>query len=342
MASSDHSKLHRYYDLSGFGGPEVLAIRTGPRPEVSAGEVLIRVRAAGLNRPDIAQRSGKYPPPPGASPVLGLEVSGTIAAVGPGVEATRVGERVCALVPGGGYAEYCATPADHCLPIPRGLSFEEAAAIPETFFTVWSNVFDRGKLRAGETFLVHGGTSGIGVTAIQLARAFGAKVATTAGSEEKCRRAREIGADLAISYRTQDFVTEVARFTDGKGVNLILDMVGGPYFERNLECLATEGRLVQIAFLQGGEVPLKLARMMAKRIMLTGSMLRPRSVAEKTAIASGLREHVWPLLESGKVRIVLDRVYPFEEAIEAHRRMESSEHVGKIIFKVSEGEGDAS
>jgi putative PIG3 family NAD(P)H quinone oxidoreductase len=267
-----------------------------------------------------------------------LEVSGTIAAVGAGIDAKRIGERVCALVPGGGYAEYCAAPADHCLPIPRGLSFEEAAAIPETFFTVWSNVFDRGKLRRGETFLVHGGTSGIGVTAIQLANAFGAKVVATAGSEEKCRRAREIGADLAILYRTQDFVAETARFTEGKGVNLILDMVGGSYFERNLECLAVEGRLVQIAFLQGGEVSLKLARMMAKRITLTGSMLRPRSIPEKTEIADNLRKTVWPLLDSGKVRVILDRVYDFREAAEAHRRMESSEHIGKIVLRVSADE----
>jgi putative PIG3 family NAD(P)H quinone oxidoreductase len=321
-----------YYGLTGFGGPEVLELRKGAVPEASAGEVLIEVRAAGVNRPDIAQRSGKYPPPPGASPILGLEVAGIIAAVGAGVDPTRLGERVCALVPGGGYAEYCRAPASHCLPIPTGLDFEEAAAIPETFFTVWSNVFDRGRLRAGETFLVHGGTSGIGVTAIQLARAFGANVLTTAGSEEKCRRAVELGAHLAIRYRDQDFVAETARWTHGKGVDLILDMIGGPYFEKNLECLAVEGRLVQISTMQGAEVSLKLPKIMTKRITLTGSTLRPRSIAEKAEIAANLKEKVWPLFASGKIRVVLDRVYPFTKAADAHRRMESSEHIGKLVL----------
>jgi putative PIG3 family NAD(P)H quinone oxidoreductase len=324
-----------YYALSAFGGPEVLVLRKGTIPEPDAGEVVIRVHAAGVNRPDIAQRSGKYPPPPGASPILGLEVSGIITATGAGVSPTRVGERVCALTPGGGYAEYCRAPETHCLPIPRGLSFTEAAAIPESFFTVWSNVFDRGRLRAGETFLVHGGTSGIGVTAIQLARAFGAKVITTAGSTEKCRRAQELGADLAVPYREKDFVAEVSRYTHGNGVDLILDMVGGSYFEKNLECLAVEGRLVQIATLQGAEVSLKLPKIMAKRITLTGSTLRPRSIAEKTEIATNLKDKVWPLLESGKVKVVLDRVFPFAEAVEAHRRMESSEHIGKLVLSLS-------
>ncbi len=328
----------RFVDLPAPGGPEVMVLRSGPRPIPGKNEVLIRVSAAGVNRPDLAQRRGTYPPPAGASSVLGLEVAGVIAACGDGVNSWKIGDAVCALTPGGGYAEYCVAPAEHCLQIPKGFSMEEAAGIPETFFTVWTNVFDRGRLQAGETFLVHGGTSGIGVTAIQLARVFGARVIATAGSEEKCRSCVELGAAFAINYRDLDFVTEIRRFTEEKGVELILDMIGGSYFQRNLECLALEGRLTQIAFLQGAEVPLRLPLLMSKRLTVTGSTLRPRSVAEKAAIARSLQAKVWPLLEAGKVRVVIDRIFPFEEVAEAHRRMESSQHIGKIILSLSRGE----
>lgn len=317
------------------GGPEVLSVGTGSRPEPREGEVLIRVVAAGVNRPDLAQRSGTYPPPAGASPILGLEVSGVVEACGPGATRWKPGDRVCALTPGGGYAEFCLAPESHCLPLPKGLSFEQAAGIPETFFTVWSNVFDQGRLKKDETFLVHGGSSGIGVTAIQLAHARGARVITTAGSEEKCRRCLELGADLAIPYKSLDFVAETRRFTENRGANLILDMVGGSYFERNLEALALDGRLVQIAFLQGPQVTLKLNLLMTRRLTLMGSTLRPRSIAEKSEIASQLLEKVWPLLESRQVQIVVDRVYDLGDVELAHRRMESSEHIGKIILRVS-------
>lgn len=322
----------RYIDCSPPGGPEALVIRHGDRPEPRAGEVLIRVRAAGVNRPDILQREGRYPPPPGASPVPGLEVSGEIAALGAGVDSWKVGDRVCALTPGGGYAEYCVAPAGHCLPVPENVSLEEAAGIPETFFTTWTNVFERGRLRAGESFLVHGGTSGIGVAAIQLAASFGAEVLATAGSEEKCRACRELGAALAIPYKERDFEAEVGEFTRGRGVDLILDMVGGPYFSRNLNCLAEDGRLVQIAFLQGGDVPLDLARIMTRRLTITGSTLRPRSVERKNEIALALREKVWPLFASGDVRVVVDRFFAFEDVREAHRHMEGGRHIGKIIL----------
>ncbi|MCW3060369.1 MAG: NAD(P)H-quinone oxidoreductase [Capsulimonas sp.] len=325
----------RYITIETPGGPEALTLVDGPAPTPREGEVLIRVAAAGVNRPDIAQRQGAYPPPPGASPILGMEIAGTIAALGPGVESHKIGDQVCALVSGGGYAEYCAAPAAQCLPIPQGLSLIEAAALPETYFTVWTNVFQRGRLQPGETFLVHGGSSGIGTTAIQLAHQFGARVIADAGTEEKCAVCRSLGANLAINYKTQDFVAEVKQFTEGRGVDLILDMVGGPYFSRNLAALAREGRLVQIAFLQGAKIEVDLTLLMVKRLTVTGSTLRPRTVAEKGAIARDLHERVWPLLESGKVKPLIYRTFPLADAAQAHALMESSEHIGKIVLTVS-------
>lgn len=317
------------------GGPEVLVLATGPVPRPATGEVLIRVAAAGINRPDILQRTGNYPPPPGASPILGLEVSGTVAALGAEVAGWHEGDAVCALVAGGGYAEYCVAPAPQCLPVPKGVALVDAAGLPETFFTVWTNVFDRGRLAAGESFLVHGGSSGIGTTAIQLARAFGARVFATAGSPEKCAVCRDLGAERAIDYRQEDFVAVLKEATQGRGVNVILDMVGGPYVEKNLRSLAVEGRLVQIAFLQGSKVTLDLAHLMMRRQTITGSTLRPRPVAEKAAIARNLRDKVWPLIEAGKVRPVIDRTFPLAEAAAAHRLMESSAHIGKILLRTS-------
>ena len=322
----------RYIDTSGPGGPDVLRLADGPVPRPGPGEVLIRVAASGVNRPDILQRLGSYPPPPGASPVLGLEVAGTIAAFGDGAAGWREGDAVCALVAGGGYAEYCLAPAQQCLPVPRGLTIAEAAGLPETFFTVWSNVFDRGRLAAGESFLVHGGSSGIGTTAIQLARALGSRVFATGGSAEKCAVCRELGTERAINYHEEDFVAVVREATQGRGVDVILDMVGGSYVERNLRCLAVEGRLVQIAFLEGSKVTLDLVHLMVRRQTITGSTLRPRPVADKAAIASALRAKVWPLLEAKTVRPVIDRSFPLAEAAAAHRLMESSAHIGKIVL----------
>ena len=310
----------RYVACEGAGGPEVLRIAEAPQPDPGPGQVLIQVEAAGVNRPDIAQRQGKYPPPPGASPILGLEVAGTIV---------RTGERVCALVPGGGYAEYCVTSESHCLPVPHGFSMEEAAGIPETFFTVWANVFQIGALKAGDRFLVHGGTSGIGTTAIQLARAFGATVYATAGSKEKCEACERLGAERAINYREQDFARELRG-----SVDLILDMVGGSYAARNVECLAPRGRLVQIAVQEGAEATVNLAKIMQKRITVTGSTMRPRPVEDKAQIARELREQVWPLLESGQVKVLVDRVFPLDQAAEAHRYLESGAHIGKVILKM--------
>ena len=322
----------RFIDLAAPGGPEALRIAEGPVPMPGAGEVLIRVAAAGVNRPDVLQRKGLYPPPPGASPVLGLEVSGTVAALGEGAAPWREGDEICALVPGGGYAEYCTAPASNCLPVPRGLSAVDAAGLPETFFTVWTNVFERGRLKPGESFLVHGGTSGIGTTAIQLARAFGARVFATAGSPEKCAVCRELGAERAIDYQREDFQAVIKEATGGRGVDVILDMVGGPYIEKNLRALAVEGRLVQIAFLQGSKASLDLVHLMVRRQTITGSTLRPRSVEDKAAIARALHEKVWPLLEGGRVRLVIDRTFPLGDAAEAHRLMESSRHIGKILL----------
>ncbi|MCA9771208.1 MAG: NAD(P)H-quinone oxidoreductase, partial [Myxococcales bacterium] len=297
---------------------------------------VIRVAAAGVNRPDVFQRMGVYAPPPGASDLPGLEVAGEIAAVGEGVTAWKPGDRVCALTPGGGYAEYCATPAAHCLRVPEGLTLVEAAGLPETFFTVWSTVFDRAGLAPGESFLVHGGTSGIGTTAIQLARAFDARVFTTAGSAEKCAVCEELGAERAVNYREEDFVEAIWAATDGKGVDVILDMVGGDYLPRNLKILAVEGRHVSIAFLRGATVEVNLASVMMKRQTLTGATLRPQSEAAKAGIARALAEHVWPKLDAGEIRPVVDRTFPLAEAAEAHRLMESSAHIGKIVLTVAD------
>src|SRR5438270_8897932 len=317
------------------GGPEVLVLATGPVPRPATGEVLIRVAAAGINRPDILQRIANYPPPPGASPILGLEVSGTVVALGAKVTGWHEGDAVCALIAGGGYAEYCVAPAPQCLPVPKSVALVDAAGLPETFFTVWTNVFDRGRLATGENFLVHGGSSGIGVTAIQVARAFGARVFATAGSPEKCAVCVELGAERAIDYRQEDFTAIIKEATQGRGVDVILDMVGGPYVEKNLRALAVEGRLVQIAFLQGSKVTLDLTHLMMRRQTLTGSTLRPRPVAEKAAIARHLRDKVWPLIEAGKVRPVIDRTFPLAEAAAAHRLMEASTHIGKILLRTS-------
>ena len=316
------------------GGPEQLRATTRPLPVPGAGEVLLEVAAAGVNRPDVIQRQGHYAPPPGASDIPGLEVSGRVVALGPEVSGFAVGDVVCALLTGGGYADYCTAPAAQCLPVPAGMDVVTAAAVPETFFTVWHNVFERGALRAGESLLVHGGSSGIGTTAIQLGRAFGARVFTTAGNVEKCRACEELGAFRAIDYSREDFVAVIKEATGKKGVDVILDMVGGDYLPRNLEVLAADGRHVSIAFLKGPKATLNLMPLMLKRQTLTGSTLRPRPVAEKARIAQALRERVWPLLESGAVKVVLHRTFPLAEAAEAHRLMESSAHIGKIVLTV--------
>jgi len=322
----------RAIEIKQPGGPEVLVPTRRPLPKPGPDEVLIRVAAAGVNRPDMLQRQGGYAPPPGASDLPGLEVAGEIVAVGPDTGRWKVGDRVTALVAGGGYAEYCAAPGPQCLPVPGKLDLVHAAALPETFFTVWTNVFERGRLKAGESFLVHGGSSGIGTTAIQLASRFGARVFTTAGSDEKCSKCKELGADLAINYRSQDFVAAVNEATGGKGVDLILDMVGGDYINRNLQCLGMEGRLVQIAFLKGPKAEINFGALMVKRQTITGSTLRPRSVPEKAAIAAALEAQVWPLLAAGKVAPLLHATFPLEQASEAHRLMESSAHLGKIVL----------
>lgn len=330
--SSEIPREMNFVDLPEFGGPEVLVPARGPVPRPQAGEVLVKVHAAGVNRPDIMQRQGGYNPPPGASPVPGLEISGTIAEVAPGVAGWKVGDQVCALVSGGGYAEYCVAPAPQCLPVPKGLSLVEAAGLPETYYTVWTNVFQRGRLKAGETFLVHGGSSGIGTTAIQLAREFGARIFTTVGNAEKAIVCRDLGAESVINYRDEDFVEAVRELTDGKGVDLILDMVGGPYIERNIEALAVEGRLVQIAFQQPSKVEIDFLPMMLKRLTITGSTLRPRTVEQKAEIAAELRAKVWPLIEAGKVRPLIYKTFPLAEAAAAHALMETSTHIGKILL----------
>ncbi|WP_372890300.1 NAD(P)H-quinone oxidoreductase [Rhodosalinus sp.] len=327
-------RMMRAVEIGAPGGPEVLRAVDRPVPAPGHGEVLIRIAFAGVNRPDALQRAGAYAPPPGASDLPGLEAAGEIAAVGPGVHDLALGDRVCALLPGGGYAEYAVTPAAHCLPVPQGMGLREAACLPETFFTVWSNVFMRGGLEAGERFLVHGGSSGIGTTAIQLARAFGARVFATAGSEEKCAACLDLGAERAINYRSEDFV-EVLK-AEG-GANLILDMVGGDYIARNLKALAEEGRLVQIAFLQGPKAEINFAPLMMKRQTITGSTLRPQSDLAKARIAEGLRAHVWPLLDAGRIAPVMDSEFALEDAAEAHARMESSAHIGKIVLRAAGG-----
>ena len=322
----------RAVEIKQPGGPEVLVPAKRPVPKPGKDEVLIRVAAAGVNRPDVLQRQGNYTPPPGASDLPGLEVAGEVVAVGPETPRWRVGDRVTALVAGGGYAEFCAAPGPQCLPIPGSLSDTEAAALPETFFTVWTNVFERGRLKAGESFLVHGGSSGIGTTAIQLASRFGARVFTTAGSDDKCSKCNELGASVAINYRTQDFVEVIAHETAKKGVDVILDMVGGDYINRNLASLAAEGRLVHIAFLKGAKAEVNFASLMVKRQTITGSTLRPQSVAAKSAIARALEEKVWPLIAAGEVRPLIHATFPLEQAAEAHRLMESSAHLGKIVL----------
>jgi len=319
-------------EISTPGGPEVLVPADRPVPVAGSGEVLIEVAAAGVNRPDVLQRLGNYPPPPGASDIPGLEIAGTIIALGEGVSDRSLGERVTALVTGGGYAQYCAAPAAQCLPIPEGLSLEEAAALPETFFTVWTNVFDRGRLQPGEAFLVHGGSSGIGTTAIQMARALGARVFATAGSAEKCRACEELGAERAINYRDEDFVEVIKEVTQGRGVDVILDMVGGDYIARNLRALAVEGRLCYIAFLGGSKAEVDFLPLMLKRITLTGSTLRARDVAFKAAIAENLRQKIWPKIEAGKIKPVLAARFALEQAAQAHALMESSQHIGKIVL----------
>jgi len=324
----------RYVAMREPGPPDVLAIAEGPVPQPGPSDVLIRVRHVGVNRPDCIQRAGHYPPPPGASPIIGLEVAGTVVAIGANVVGWDVGDEVCALTPGGGYAEYCVAPAGHCLPLPSGLSLLEAASIPENAFTVWHNVFERGKLAAGETILVHGGTSGIGYTAIQYARAFGARVIATVGSDDKAAFCRKIGADHAINYKTHDFVAEVATLTNKRGVEVILDMVGGDYIARNLRCIALEGRLVIIAFLHGSRVEVDWMPIMLKRLTVTGSTMRASPVERKVAIAAALRERVWPLYASGRVMPVIHRVFPLADAAAAHALMESSQHVGKIMLDV--------
>lgn len=313
------------------GGPEVLRPVTKPVPVPGHGQIIIRVAYAGVNRPDALQRAGLYAPPPSASPLPGLEAAGTVVEIGPGVTRWSIGDKVTALLPGGGYAEYVATQEHHALPVPEGMSLREAACLPETCFTVWSNVVMRGGLKAGERFLVHGGSSGIGTTAIQIAKALGARVFTTAGSDDKCRACEELGADKALNYRTGDYV---AMMLDEGGAQLILDMVGGPYLPRNIKALATEGRLVQIAFLQGAKVELNFSEVMMRRLTITGSTLRPQSDLSKARIAAEVEANVWPMIAAGKLRPVMDSEFALEDAAKAHARMESSGHVGKIVLKV--------
>lgn len=314
------------------GDPDVLQIAERPTPAYSADEVLVKVAAAGVNRPDVAQRKGHYPPPPGASDIPGLEVAGIVEEVGAHVKRWKKGDKVCALVTGGGYAEYCNVPLGQCLPIPRSLTFIEAASLPETFFTVWSNVFDRGALKPGESLLVHGGSSGIGVAAIQMAKALGSIVYVTAGSDAKCRFCEDLGADKAINYKTSDFSAVIKQITSGKGVDVILDMVGGDYTPKNIESLADDGRLVMINMMMGKDVKVDLSQVMRKRLVITGSTLRSRDAAFKAGIANNLEKTVWPLLDSGKIKAVINEVFPAEKAAEAHRLMESSQHIGKLIL----------
>ncbi len=321
-------------DISQPGDATVLEIRERPIPKPANGEILIKVAAAGLNRADIMQRNGHYPPPPGASDLLGLEVSGSIAALGPDVDQLSVGDEVCALLAGGGYAEYCTAPATSCLPIPKSLNIIESAAVPETFFTVWTNVFMRGRLTKGERFLIHGGTSGIGTTAIQLANTFGAEVYATAGSAEKCETCIELGATVAINYRESDFEEQIKAKTDGKGVDLILDIMGGSYFKKNLSCLAMEGRLVIIATQGGLKSELNVLPIMLKRLTVTGSTLRPRTAEQKAEIAQELKAYAWPLLDTGQVKPVIDSIFPMQKIRDAHERLESGSHIGKIIMQM--------
>ncbi|MFY8014413.1 MAG: NAD(P)H-quinone oxidoreductase [Limnohabitans sp.] len=325
----------KFVDHGTGGGPEVLSPSSCPIPTPQKGEVLVKVAYAGVNRPDCLQRSGKYPPPAGASPIVGLEVSGEVVALGEGATRWQLGDKICALTNGGAYAEYVTVPEGQALPIPKGYTLLQAAALPENYFTVWTNVFQRGKLKAGESILIHGGSSGIGLTAIQLAHAFGAKVFCTVGNADKVAACVKVGADVAIDYKTQDYVEEVLKLTDQKGVNAILDMVGGSYMQRNLRALAIEGRLLQIAFLQPSKVEVDWVSLMAKRLTFTGSTLRPRSAADKAQIAYELQEQVWPLLAAGTVAPVIYKVFDLNEAAQAHALMESSQHIGKIMLTVA-------
>jgi NADPH2:quinone reductase len=320
--------------ISKPGGPDVLIPETRPVPQPAPHDILIKVAAAGVNRPDVAQRSGSYPPPPGASDLPGLEVAGEVAAVGSAVTRFKVGDKVMSLVPGGGYAQYCLTHETHAMAVPEGFSMIEAGATPETLMTVWHNVFERGGLKAGETLLIHGGSSGIGTMATQLAKAFGARVAVTVGSQDKADACRKLGADLAINYKTQDFVAEIRTFTDDAGVDVILDMVGGDYIERNYDAAAIGGRVVQIAFLGGPKATVNFSKLMIKRLIHTGSTLRPRSVADKAAMVEAISAKVLPLLRAGRIKPLIDSTFPLEKAADAHRRMETSAHIGKIVLMV--------
>jgi putative PIG3 family NAD(P)H quinone oxidoreductase len=321
-------------ELKTPGGPENLVPGSRPTPKPGKGEVLIKVAAAAINRPDVLQRQGKYPPPPGAPDTLGLDVAGTVVASGPDVSWPKVGDQVCALVAGGGYAEYAVAPAPQCMSVPKGFSMAEAASLPETYFTVWTNVFERGRLQPGEAFLVHGGASGIGTTAIQLAKALGSRVFATAGTAEKCAACEKLGAEKAFNYKTDDWVAGAKQATGGEGIDVILDMVGGDYTPRNLELLRTDGRVVQIAFLRGNKTEIDLNPIMRKRLTLTGSTLRPRSVAEKAVITQALRAKVWPLFESGKLKPVIHATFPLANAADAHRMMDADQHTGKIVLTV--------
>jgi len=325
----------RAIEISKYGGPEVLTLCERPMPEPKPGEVLIKVAAAGVNRPDVFQRTGNYPVPPGASDLPGLEVAGTIVSGDLGDSGLAIGDRVCALAQGGGYAEYCTAPVAQCLPVPKGLSDIDAASLPETFFTVWSNVFDRGHLSGDETLLVQGGTSGIGVAAIQMAKALGHRVFATAGTDEKARACEQLGAERGINYRSEDFAAVVKQLTGDRGVDVILDMVAGDYLPREIQCLADDGRIVVIALLGGAKSEVNLSQVMRRRLTITGSTLRPRPVAFKAAIAQALRAKVWPLLESGAIKPVIAQTFPLEQAADAHRLMESSTHIGKIMLLVS-------
>ena len=325
-----------YIQIEENGDPDVLKLSSQSVPDPGLDEVLIRVAAAGVNRPDIMQRKGLYPPPPGATDVPGLEVSGTVVKKGKNVAEPEVGSQVCALVSCGGYAEYCLASASICLPVPKKISLQHAAGIPETFFTVWTNVFERGQLKSGETLLVHGGSSGIGTTSIQLGKAFGATVYTTAGTQEKCEYCKNLGADAAINYNENDFEAEIKTLTENRGVDVILDMVGGPYFPKNIKILAVQGRLLQIALMQGYKAEVDFRPLLMKRVTLTGSTLRPRSVKEKAEIARALRKKVWPLMDSGTIRPIIHQTFPLEKAADAHQLMESSNHIGKILLKPDE------
>lgn len=328
--------MMRYINISEHGGPEVMEIKEGEAPDPGKSEVLIKVHAAGVNRPDVMQRQGLYPPPPSASPILGLEVAGEVVATSNDVTAWSVSDRVCALTNGGGYAEYVAVPAGQCLPVPAGLSMEEAAALPETFFTVWANVFDRARLKPGERFLVHGGSSGIGTTAIQMAKSLGSRVFTTAGSAEKCAACQRLGADVAVNYHEQDYVKVLKEATDGQGVDVILDMVGGDYVARNLELAAKDGRIVSLSFIKGSRVQIDMIHILLKRLIITGSTLRPLSSEAKAGIAEKLRAKIWPLIESREIKPLIAARFPLEDAAESHKLIESSKHIGKIILTVAD------